>query len=96
MKERQLDLNSRSMREDTIRLQRIREEEYKQKKARRSSRIRILIAMIASAALVRRRLCSMSVPLLRLLAGKRALETGNPPVRAGFQILGDPTERRMK
>ena len=76
MKERQLDLSSRNMREDTIRLQRIREEEYKQKKARRSSRIRILIAIPVLLGLVAGILFYVS-PALRLLAGKRALETGD-------------------
>ena len=51
MKERQLDLSSRNIREDTIRMQRIREEEYKQKKARRGNRLRLLIAAVFAAAL---------------------------------------------
>ena len=56
MKERQLDLNSRNTREDTIRLQRLREEEYIRKKARRGTRLRTLIAVpvalgLAAAAL---------------------------------------------
>ena len=50
MKQRQLDLSSRNMREDTIRLQRLREEEYKKKKARRSTRLRTLIAIPAALA----------------------------------------------
>lgn len=76
MKERQLDLSSRSMREDTIRLQRIREEEYKQKKARRATRIRTLIAIPVVLGLVAFILFYLS-PMLRLIAGKRALETGD-------------------
>ena len=89
MKERQLDLNSRSMREDTIRLQRIREEEYHQQKSRRGSRIRILIAMAASVALCAGAYFGLS-PWLRLQAGYRALEEGNPGgAKEVFQILGD-------
>ena len=89
MKERQLDLNSRSMREDTIRLQRIREEEYHQQQSRRGSRIRILIAMAASVALCAGAYFGLS-PWLRLRAGYRALETGNPSgAKEVFQILGD-------
>ncbi len=89
MKERQLDLNSRSMREDTIRLQRIREEEYHQQQSRRGSRIRILIAMAASVALCAGAYFGLS-PWLRLQAGYRALEAGDPGgAREVFQILGD-------
>ena len=89
MKERQLDLNSRSMREDTIRLQRIREEEYHQQQSRRGSRIRILIAMAASVALCAGAYFGLS-PWLRLQAGYRALETGNPSgAKEVFQVLGD-------
>ena len=89
MKERQLDLNSRSMREDTIRLQRIREEEYHQQQSRRGSRIRILIAMAASVALCAGAYFGLS-PWLRLQAGYRALEAGNPGgAKEVFQILGD-------
>ena len=71
MKERQLDLNSRSMREDTIRLQRIREEEYRQKKDRRGSRIRTGIAVIAATALTAGAFFFAS-PWLRLCAGRSA------------------------
>ena len=88
MKERQLDLNSRSMREDTIRLQRIREEEYQQKKGRRGSRIRTVIALAAAAALTAGAFFGAS-PWLRLCAGRRALDAGNPTeAKAIFSILG--------
>lgn len=88
MKERQLDLNSRSMREDTIRLQRIREEEYRQKKDRRGSRIRTGIAVIAAAALTAGVLFFAS-PWLRLCAGRNALEEGKPAeAKAIFSMLG--------
>ena len=76
MKERQLDLSSRNMREDTIRLQRIREEEYQQKKVRRASRIRVLIAIPVVLGLTAGILFYIS-PALRLMAGKRDLENGD-------------------
>ena len=88
MKERQLDLSSRNMREDTIRLQRIREEEYHQKKARRGSRIRIVIAAAAALALTAGAYFYGS-PWLRLCAGRHALENGDPAgARACFLALG--------
>ena len=89
MRERQLDLSSRNMREDTIRLQRIREEEYKQKKARRGSRIRTLVTIPVLLGLVAAILFYIS-PALRLLAGKRALENGDAAsARKTLIALGD-------
>ena len=94
MKERQLDLTSRSMREDTIRLQRIREEEYNQKISRRGTRIRILIAMAASVALCAGAFFGLS-PWLRLLAGREALASGDAEgAKATFEILGDYGDAR--
>ena len=51
MREKQLDLNTRSMREDTIRLQRIREEEYRAKQTRRKRRIRIAVCLALAIGL---------------------------------------------
>ena len=88
LKERQLDLTSRNMREDTIRLQRIREEEYQRKKVRRGNRIRIFFAMLLALALTA---CVLFVvePWLRLSAGRRALENGDPAgAKKAFQALG--------
>ena len=88
MKERQLDLNSRNMREDTIRLQRIREEEYNRKKTRRQTRLRIAGAMLLAVALTAGALFYGS-PWLRLAAGRKALETGDPAgAKAAFEALG--------
>ncbi len=88
MKERQLDLSSRNMREDTIRLQRIREEEYMQKKARRGSRLRIAAGMAAAVALTACALFFVS-PWLRMSAGRKALEAGDAAgAKAAFQALG--------
>ena len=88
MRERQLDLSSRNMREDTIRMQRIREEEYKKKKSRRGSRIRILIAAAAAIGLSAAALFGLS-PWLRLNAGRYALANGDPAgARETFLSLG--------
>ncbi len=88
MKERQLDLSSRNMREDTIRLQRLREEEYIRKKARRGTRLRTLVAIPAALGLVAAALFC-GAPWLRLSAGRRALETGNlAGAKADFEALG--------
>ena len=88
MKERQLDLSSRSIREDTIRMQRIREEEYKQKKARKGNRFRLLIAVGLCVALTVSVLFFFE-PWLRLTAGRRALENGDAAdAKKAFQALG--------
>ena len=88
LRERQLDLNSRNMREDTIRMQRIREEVYKQKKARRGNRIRVLFAAAFAIALTASVLFFFE-PMLRLSAGKRALENGDAAgAKKAFLALG--------
>lgn len=89
LKQRQLDLSSRNMREDTIRLQRLREEEYKKKKARRRSRLRTLIAIPAALGLTAAALFWAS-PWLRLTMGRHSLETGDAAgAKAAFEALGD-------
>ena len=88
MKERQLDLSSRNMREDTIRLQRLREEEYRAKKVRRASRIRIFLGMAFSVALALG-ILFYGAPWLRLTAGRRAMEAGDlASARNAFTALG--------
>lgn len=88
MKERQLDLSSRNIREDTIRMQRIREEEYRQKKARRGNRLRLVIAAVFAVALTAGVLFFFE-PWLRLSAGRRALENGDAAgAKKAFQALG--------
>ena len=88
MREKQLDLNSRSMREDTIRLQRLREEEYRAKQVRRSRRVRLAVCLVLALAL-----CAgirfAAVPGLQLLAGRRALDSGDPEgAKKVFESLG--------
>ena len=88
MKQRQLDLNSRNIREDTIRMQRIREEEYARKKRRRGNRRRLAFAAVLALALTAGVLF-YGEPFLRLSAGRRALETGDAAgAKAAFTALG--------
>ena len=89
LRERQLDLSSRNMREDTIRLQRLREEDYHRRKARRGSRL-VLAACLAGAVLLAAGAALYGAPWLRLQAGRRALEAGDPEAaKAVFTSLGD-------
>ena len=88
MRERQLDLNSRNMREDTIRLQRIREEEYRAKQNRRKRRIWLAVCLLLAPAL-----CAgirfAALPGLQLLSARRALTAGDPAgAKAVFESLG--------
>ena len=75
-RERQLDLSTRSVREDTARLQRIREEEYNLKQRRKVQRRRtaaclpLLLALLAA-------LHFGIVPALRLYSADRAMGQGN-------------------
>ena len=73
-RERQLDLATRSLREDTTRMQRIREEEYNRAQDRRSRRKFLawmipLCAALAAAAL-------FAAPGLRMLSADRAMANG--------------------
>ena len=74
-RERQLDLSTRSAREDTARLQRIREEEYRQKQKVRRRRIRLAAALGLCLALAAGMLFFVE-PLLRLTAARRTLNRG--------------------
>lgn len=76
LREKQLDLSSRSAREDTARLQRIREEEYNLDRARRGRRIRLgcflALFLVLTAGLVRG-----AIPALRTRLAVREMEQGN-------------------
>ena len=80
MKERQLDLNSRSMREDTIRLQRIREEEYRTEEVRRKRRNRLLVCLAVFLALAALVFFRAEPALRRLLPGEAEPLTETIPV----------------
>ncbi len=74
-RERQLDLQSRSAREEGIRLQRLREEEYNRQQVRRSRRKRRLIALGCALALTAATVWGI-VPGLRLLSAREQLAAG--------------------
>ena len=74
-RERQLDLETRGAREETARLQRIREEEYDRKQARRKRQKRLWSALALAAALVVLSLWGVE-PALRLWSADRSLEAG--------------------
>ncbi len=74
-RERQLDLKSRSAREEDIRLQRIREAEYNQQKQRSLRRKRLLVAFLCVLALVAA-VHFAGVPALRLVSAKSQTENG--------------------
>ena len=88
LRTRQLDLTTRSAREDTARLQRIREEEYMQKKSRRSRRLRLAAALAACLALCAG-MAFGAVPTLRSgVAAREVRESGDPAVlRAAADFL---------
>ena len=94
LRERQLDLSSRSVREDTIRLQRIREEEYNRKTMKNSRRLRLALCLAVCLALCAGVLF-YGVPGFRLLAGRKALGDGDPErARAIFASLGSFADAR--
>ena len=72
-REKQLDLFTRNVREDTARMQRIREEEYRQEQTRRNRRKRLLLCLPLCAAIVAA-LLAVGYPGLRLLAAKQAMD----------------------
>ena len=76
-KERQLELQSRSAREDTARMQRIREEAYQAAKLKKSRRTHLLIGMIAGAAVVALAL-GIGMPAARLSAARQMLSENKP------------------
>lgn len=77
-RERQLELGTRSAREDTLRLQRIREAEYNRTKSRRARRIHIAI-LAAFALAVTAGAWFVGAPAVQLIEGRRAIEEGRFP-----------------
>ena len=88
-KEWQLELNTRNAREDTARLQRIREEEYNRAQNRKSRRIRLVLCTLATLLICA--LCLAGVlPELRLISGGKALKEGRlEDAEALFVSLGN-------
>ena len=76
LREKQLDLSSRSAREDTARLQRIREEEYNIGRARRGRRIRLACCLVLFTVLMAG-ILQGAIPALRAGAASKDMEQGN-------------------
>ena len=76
LREKQLELNTRSVREDTARLQRIREKEYEEKKANHRRRTGLVIAL-AIFLLLTAGVLGGAVPALRLVTANQAMAGGN-------------------
>ena len=76
LREKQLDLSTRSAREDTARLQRIREEEYNMDRARRGRRIRLCCCLVLFAVLMTG-IIRGAIPALRTGAASQDMEQGN-------------------
>lgn len=75
---RQLDLTTRSARENTARLQRIREEEYNEKRSRRSRRLR-LAACLAGCLALCAGLAFGAVPTVRSGVAAREIRSSDDP-----------------
>ena len=71
-REKQLELSTRNVREDTARMQRIREEEYEQKQRRKGRRWRLLIC-IPVCAFVAALALGVCAPVLQLFAANKAI-----------------------
>ena len=72
-RERQLDLSTRNVREDTARMQRIREEEYNREQSRKTRR-RHLALCLPLCLLIVAAVFFAGMPALRLLAAERAMD----------------------
>ena len=75
-RERQLDLFTRNVREDTTRMQRIREQEYNLKQLRKNRRKRLAVCLPLFLALLAT-LYFAGVPVLRLWSADRTMERGD-------------------
>ena len=76
LREKQLELSTRSVREETGRLQRIREEEYIQKKATRRRRI-IILGCLLMFLVVTSCVMGLAIPALRMASANKAMENGD-------------------
>ena len=72
-REKQLELNTRNVREDTTRMQRIREEEYEQDLQRKTRRIRLALCLPLCAVLAALAL-GVAAPVLRRLSAEKAMQ----------------------
>ena len=76
LREKQLDLSSRSAREDTARLQRIREEEFNLERARRGRWVRLICFLMLFLVLLGG-LIQGAIPALRVRMASQEMENGN-------------------
>ena len=74
-KERQLELQSRTVREDTARLQRIREAEYNETRHRRGRRVQLCLALLFALVLCAGCFFGLA-PLVRLREAEKVMEAG--------------------
>ena len=79
-RERQLDLATRSTREDLARLQRIREEEYRVKETRRKRRNRLLIYLAVFLVMIAVMLFWAEPVLRKLLPEEAEPQTETIPI----------------
>ena len=87
LREKQLDISSRGAREDTARLQRIREAEYNERKARRGRRIRLAAAVVLLFAITAG-VVGWGIPELRMITAGQAMEAGDyEAARAAYEEL---------
>ena len=87
-REKQLDLNTRNLREDTARMQRIREEEY-EAKIRRKTRRRRLWAALPIAVFIGALSVGLYAPILRHWAADKAIrEKRWESAEMSLEILG--------
>lgn len=97
-REKQLDLATRNVREDTARMQRIREEEYQRKEDRRARRVRlglcVPLCLILTAFLL-----GVGAPVMRFLSADLAMAEKNwAGAIKSLRILGNEfpdAERRL-
>ena len=96
-REKQLDLNTRSLREDTARMQRLREEEYEEKARRKTRRWR-LWAALPIAVFIGALSVGLYAPMLRLFAADKAIrEKRWDTAEYSLEILGSfpSAERKL-
>ena len=95
-RERQLDLATRNVREDTTRMQRIREEEFNRAEARRARRKFLAWCLPLCAAVTAAMLFAVA-PALRMLSVNRAMADGNwTAARETCEALGSFPGAREK
>ena len=87
-REKQLELSSRSAREDTARLQRIREEDYNRRKKHRARRARLIAGLVLFLVFITAAV-GIGIPALRLWSAREIMATGDyAAAREALEGLG--------